>query len=285
MAVGTILHADDKSDDSDLYKTVKVKGTDGKSGYIRVQKQADPLHNFKTPAPTEKYDPTRIFSHTSSLSNKSFSSAAASVTKSDSAQNDFAESTFITKTYSGDARSTADESTPNLNTKYKTQTSAAYARDSSGFDKGYATSSADSEQSKAALIASATSPDQGRTAVLGTRETSTYASSLSSKTYLGPEADRVHRDLERINEGMMQIKDLPNRPLTVDEVRALINHGFKPNTTSEPEAPTKPLNDPDYKPEASPAPPPSEDDKDDAIPPPGMMAQPQPEDSEPLPSR
>jgi hypothetical protein len=89
--------------------------------------------------------------------------------------------------------------------------------------------------------------------------------------------------------------------LSVDEVRALINHGFKPDL-SEPAAPaSKPLNDPNYQPEplrieptsaddALPVPPApgmhkvQDDDSNDPVPSPGTMAE-HPEDAQSLPKK
>ena len=93
------------------------------------------------------------------------------------------------------------------------------------------------------------------------------------------------------NTVIAHVSDIPDRPLTIDEVRGLINHGFKPDTTASPDAPTKAINDPDYKPEASPEPPeaPSmrapliDDDRDAPLPSPGTMSQTAPENSDPLP--
>ncbi len=54
------------------------------------------------------------------------------------------------------------------------------------------------------------------------------------------------------NVVIAHVSDIPNRPLTVDEVRGLINHGLKPDTAAPPGMPSKAINDPNYKPEASP---------------------------------
>jgi hypothetical protein len=112
-----------------------------------------------------------------------------------------------------------------------------------------------------------------------------------SKQYLGPGAQHLPPGFDNKEEVIAQarLSDLPNRPLTIDEVRGLINHGFKPDTNVKPETSSKPLNDPDYKPEVSPAPPDSpqgskaDDDKNDPLPAPGTMSQPPPENSESLP--
>ncbi len=112
------------------------------------------------------------------------------------------------------------------------------------------------------------------------------ADSMSNKMYLGPGAQRVPDDIViKENVVISRMSGLPNRSLSIDEVRNLINHETKPNTDAKPDAPNKPLNDPNYKPEPlrdapSPA---SEDDKNDPVPPPGTMAAPPPENAEPLP--
>jgi hypothetical protein len=109
---------------------------------------------------------------------------------------------------------------------------------------------------------------------------------MSGKTFQGPEAVAAHQHLTMTDDGKIFISDLPNRALTIDEVRNLINHGFKPNTDLKPEEQSKPLNDPNYKPEPlreMPAPA-TDDDRNDPVPPPGTMAAPQPpENSVPLP--
>jgi len=193
------------------------------------------------------------------------------------------QNTFTTKPYAFDSSA---PTAPNLNEKFTTTTSAD-SRNATGFDKSYPTSTDTDGKNKTALFASATSPDQGRTAVLGGQTTSTYASPLSDQTFHGDEADAAKRHLTRLQNGQMLVTDLPNRPLTIDEVRQLINHGFKPDTDVKPtDEPSKPLNDPQYKPEPLREAPPvssNDDDKDDPVPPPGTMAAPPPENTQPLP--
>jgi len=276
MTTGPLLHADAPPVASAGYQMVPIKSADGKTTYIQVKNQKNPYS--KLPSSDQK-----IFSRTSSFSNKQFAPDAPLYSKNDTNLEDGGQSNFITKAYAGDASA---PTAPNLNAKASFPTTGAYSRNATGFDKNYPTSNADAGQSRTAMLASAASTEQGRTAMLGAHTISTSASPLAGKTFQGPEADAVHHHLTKTDDGRIFISDLPNRALTIDEVRNLINHGFKPNTDVKPEEPSKPLNDPTYKPDPlrdTPAPA-SDDDKNDPVPAPGTMAAPpSPENSEPLP--
>ena len=257
--------------------------TGGKSLPIRVQEETNPYKNVSSSNTPGKYDPeSPNFSATSSMADKTFSAPSNSVSKSSADS----QSSFATKSYNFDPSSI---SAPNLDTKVGVPITSAYSRGDSDFDKSYSTSSADADQNRKSLMASTTSPDQGRTSTLGDQTANTFASPLTTQIFHGDEADASHRSLTRMQNGQMLVTDLPNRPLTIDEVRALINHGFKPDTGAPPppeEEQAKPLNDPNYKPEPlrETPPPTADDDKDDAVPPPGTMAAPPaPENTEPLP--
>jgi len=284
VTAGRLLHADDQPASSDGYKTVPVTVGD-KTVPIRVKEAGDPFKNVSSSNSTGKYDPQRIFSATSSMADKKFSLPSDSISKSNSDFKNRDQNTFITKTYVADASS---PTAPNLNTKANFPTTGSYARNAIGFEKSYPTSNADAGQTRTAALASATSTDQGRTATLSPQAVNTSASPLAEKTFQGPEADATHHHLTKLDNGQILITDLPSRPLTIDEVRELINHGFKPNTDIKPEESSKPLNDPNYKPEPlRDTPSPSvDDDKNDPVPSPGTMAAPHtPENSEPLPQR
>ena len=144
--------------------------------------------------------------------------------------------------------------------------------------------------------------DAGSCAPIDARTYDTFASPEANKEYGGPEADIIRQRVKpglQIDGDLQKLTEIPNRPLTVDEVRALINHGFKPDFTKPAAPDNKALNDPDYQPEplridppedATPAPPAAaahkvqDDDTNDPVPAPGTMAE-HPEDSEPLPSK
>ncbi len=48
------------------------------------------------------------------------------------------------------------------------------------------------------------------------------------KPYLGKENSRIQSDLKTIRETLGGIKDLPERPLTIEEVKALVNKDSRP---------------------------------------------------------
>jgi hypothetical protein len=289
VAGGRTVIADDQpqTDPQSGYKVTSVQ-VDGKT--IRV-KEPDPYADVKPAPPSDgKYHPAEVnYGATSAMADKTFSLPANALSKSDPEFTNGAQDTFATKPYAADS---AAATVPNLNTKASLSTTSAYSRNASAFDKNYMTASDDSSQNRTAVLASVTSPDQGRAAVLGGQTTATYAAPFADKTFQGPEADAAHRHLKKLANGQILVTDLPDRPLTIDEVRDLINHGFKPNTDVAPQEQSKPLNDPDYKPEPlreTPPPdtssaPAGDDDKNDPVPPPGTMAvPPAPENSEPLP--
>jgi len=277
MTIGVALRADDKPVAARGYRLVPVQATNGKTVYVQVKDV-----NSSTSLPSSH----KMFSTTSSMANKTFSMPLNSTVKADSDFKNRDQTTFITKAYLDD---TVSPSAPNLGNK-AFPTTSAYSRSANGFDKSYQTSSADTGFSRKAVLASSTvSDDQNRTAVLGGPEKpEVFASnSMSNKQYLGPGAQKVPEGVFiKDNIILTRMSGLPDRPLSIDEVRNLINHGFKPNTDVKPEESSKPLNDPNYKPEPlrdMPAPS-SDDDKNDPVPPPGTMATPRsPENSEPLP--
>jgi hypothetical protein len=277
LLTGPLLHADDKKpSDSDGYKQVPIR-TGDKTTYLRVKTEHDPYANL---SPSSR----SFFSKESPLANKQFDSGNAPVSRSSG--DSFQQQTFLTKSYSVDAGSNSDITTPNVNTKVTTASATAYGQNASGFDRSFTTSSSDAARNKKALFASNTSDFQGRTATLGSQQIDVPgASPLAGKPYQGPEADKVHQELGQVNSGLSRMSGLPNRALTIDEVRNLINHETKPDTNARPEPASKPLNDPDYKPVPLRILPPADDDKGDLVPSPGMAAAAfhPPENSEPLP--
>ena len=290
LTIGPTLRADDKPAAPDGYTMVPVKSGDTTT-YVKVKKELDPYQNVAS-SRSDKYDPTSLdFNKASPMGDKEFAGTSSTFSKTATISNDREQGTFPTKPYA-DASAPPAHSMPNMNTKVSTPSSGAFTRTAPGFQKSFMTGgSTDNGQNKAAVLPpSQVTSEQDRTAVLGTGKTDTYASAMASKQYLGPGAQNVPKG-ENVKENVVlasgelsSLSDLPNRPLSVDEVRNLINHGIKPDLDNKLEAPSKALNDPDYKPEPSPAPPPADDDKSDPIPPPGMMAVPQPpENTEPLP--
>lgn len=285
LTTGQILHADDKPTNPAIpegYKEVHLKA----GGTVLVPKEANSYQHVRSSDPTEAYKPDHInYGATSHMADKTFTPAASSYSKHDSALGTGDQSSFLTKAYVDPAQS--NHALPNLNQKYNLPDANTMGHPVSDFNKSYATPSASLGHNSSDAYATRTSSDQRRTAILGQEKTAAFASSMANKPFTGKNADVVLNRASPIDASQIQVKDLPDRPLTIDEVRALINHGFKPNTDAKPDEdqPSKALNDPDYTPEPfrELQPPPTEDDKNDPVPPPGTMAQPPPENSEPLP--
>lgn len=61
-----------------------------------------------------------------------------------------------------------------------------------------------------------------------------YNRMIDMPTYTGPEAERIKQDMEAIDKTLGNAKDLPNRSLSVQEVRDLLNHNAKPGKDPAP---------------------------------------------------
>ncbi len=288
LASGSLGHADDaKPVARPGYRLVPVKQGD-KTAYIQVKDSSNPFKNVKDSSSSNK-STQFSFNQASPFANKTYASSETVVSPDGTSYQRNLERTFLTKSYFPEGKGDKSE----WQTKFATSSANDLGHKASGYDKNFGTSRADAGQDKTAAFASLSSDLQGRTATLGGHDVKTYASSLSDKTYHGRETDLVKNDLDRMNQGMESMKDLPDRPLTIDEVRALINHGVKPDlkqSAPDPTEASKPLNDPTYEPDAPPAPlhdtGPRTFRDDDGVPSPGTMAAPSvapPENSEPLP--
>jgi hypothetical protein len=268
------LCADDKAPVAPPgYHNVPFETGSGTS-YIQVKDTADAFAHVRSDEQSDKYS----LNQTSPLSHQSYDMGTAVPLESRTARTDAPQ--FMTKSYfSGGGDNTA-HGTAEQDSKWTRTFDPGPKR--ADMSKPFITAKADLGD-KTAGEANSTSEYAGKTARLGAPGVKVFASSLGEKTYSGREAEAVKRDLVQMNDGMEGLKDLPNRPLTIDEVRALINHGIKPETEEKPAEPSKPLNDPDYTPDAAPAPlrdAPVDDTHlksvdDDLIPPPGMMAHPE----------
>ncbi len=266
------------------YKTVYID-VGGKKEPILVKQQLDPLRNIQNP--DDPRDPRRIYSAANAMANKSFMAGAGSGWDKSAQMKD----AYVTKPYALDQPANS-----NYTGKSAFPTAAfAGGRTLAAYDRKFATKTADAGQDEtAAAFAAIGSSEQNRTAPIDARPVETFAAPMADKTFQGPEEDARHKKLTRVGDGQILVEDLPDRPLTIDEVRDLINHGFKPNTSEPPPPASKPLNDPDYQPEPlriepteseTPAPRNArDDDKDDPVPAPGTMAEP-PENSQPLPKQ
>jgi hypothetical protein len=251
---------------------------------VQVKDTSDPFRNVKSSATTPgKYDPSRVFSATSSMADKSFnmSSNAFANRTFDTSQ----ENHFVAKSYDD----TAAWTQPTTATSYR---SAFFTRPAADTDRTFAATRAEPVNRAVLADAADTSADRARQAALGGPAVpeSYPQDTRFAKQYLGPAAQHVPPGVEiKENVALNGVGQIPNRPLSVDEVRDLINHGTKPNFDQPPPEASKPLNDPNHVPEPlRDDPNPSagnhaDEDKDDAVPSPGTMAG--PEVSEPLPQK
>ena len=230
------------------------------------------------------YNPENMdFGKSSSLANKSFSTGFASLSKSDTAAEQSARP-FNTSSFTTSGFNQSDR-------KFQTVAFTESAR-GSDFNKSYVLPAADTMASQS--FTTKTSVYQGKTApdVQAPPKVDPFAtpSSLSEKSFFDPQIRHIRHDPYATGMDVQRLADLPNRPLTIDEVRNLINHEQIPDLNEKPDAPSKALNDPDWSPptvpplarDSIPTPPPAEAEKDGDLPSPGEMAQP-PENSEPLP--
>jgi hypothetical protein len=260
------------------YKTVYVNAG-GKKVPILVKQQYDSLRNVHNP--DDPRDPRRIFSSTNSMADKAFVSGLDKNWDKSAKMKD----AYATKPYAFDATPTSNASTRHA----FGVTAYPGVNGATGFDKNFATTTADAGQDKSAdAFAAIGASEQNRTAPIEAKPVETFAAPMASQKFIGPEEETRHKRLTRLDNGQLLVQDLPDRPLTIDEVRDLINHGFKPDTSAPPSPASKPLNDPNYQPEPlrieptepeTPAPPPKnakDDDNDDPVPSPGTMAEPLP---------
>jgi len=304
--IAPFLRADNQPPPVDSgYKMVPIAGANGKVSYIRVQDQSSPSAHLSSSSSDGQYDPSQIsLNKTSNLANKSF--PTASLYQNHSAEEARQQRTFITKPFFAGNDVPSDRSVSNFNTKLAYPAVQGYNRTAEDTHKAYLANQTNADQNKSARLSSAPSEYQNRSAYLGNQKANVYASPLAHITYTGPGVNVIKKDMNKVNVSLMQAKDLPNRPLTIDEVRDLINNGIKPDTDVHPAASqSKPLNDPGYEPgppppplaHSSPSPAPAlapapssrGDSSDGDLPSPGAMAaqhlqqeQP-PENSEPLP--
>lgn len=288
VTAATLLRADDqKTAESTRIVPVQVGGHT-----LPVQVyDSNPFKKVNTQASSGPYDPRFInFSAESSMANKKFDAPSeANAQKNSNHQKE----SFVTKAYHDDsgAPTVAD-----LNTKASFPNANEQSKSTSDFKKSFFTASA--SENHAADLGKGASEDQNRSATLGgpEKQEGLTANEMSNKQYLGPGAQRVPEGIDvKENIVLSRVQDIPNRALTIDEVKKLINHETKPNTEEKADDTSKPLNDPKYKPEPlreDPQPAstssgrrPADDDKEDSVPGPGMMAQPHPENSESLPQR
>lgn len=244
---------------------------------IRVQDQAHlPASN---PSEGGRYDPENAdFSRTSSYAHKDFSTAGSSLMKGyDGDRKSYGTSSYQTSGYDGDQRTF--QTSAYRGGKGDEDFNKSYALPNpADFGKTFATKGSDL-QGKSSTITKTSAPPTNPFAA---------PNALGDKAFYDPNLRNVKRDKYATAFDVKRLTDLPNRPLSIDEVRQLLNHETVPDLTSKPGEQSKALNDPDWQPDlklpeisdrAAPATPPPDEAKDNELPSPGMMAQPQPQPS------
>jgi hypothetical protein len=288
LATGLILRADNPPAPQPPpgFRVVYHSDGNGNKIPIFVKDAVDPLGHAQS-MEDDPLDHQRVFSEANPMGSKAFLAPNASnLTKASSSNG---QDAFTTKVYD----TTSANSVYNLGSKSTFNTSPYNGlKSAAGYDQSYATKAADvaENQQAATEFAAIGSPDQNRVAPVPASTYDTSSAPGYDKKFTGPEEDARHRSLTKLSNGQMLVEDIPDRPLTVDEVKNLINHGFKPNTTQPPSAASRPLNDPNYQPEPlrieptepeTPTPAADnqkvhDDDANDPVPSPGTMAEPLP---------
>jgi hypothetical protein len=254
----------------------------GKPMTVRVRDQAKP--ELKDSETTDgHYDPSSMnINRTSSYANKTFSTREATLTKDDTAEEAHDQKRFVTSSYNTGSYNQA-------NRTFQTATYKDSSRTSGDFAKTYQLPAAASEANRTFAVKG--SDYQGKKALIADNpkeKTDPFTTpwSQSDKRFFDPAMTHVKRDPYAAANGLdvKHLNELPNRPLTVDEVRDLINHEQIPNLDAPPDPASKPLNDPEWEPpvkppmlddKAAPATPPADEAKDGELPSPGMLAKPE----------
>jgi hypothetical protein len=279
VTAGPLVRASDPPAPEDGYHVVKG---------IKVKDSVGPRLHGEPPS-NGTYNPENMdLGRTSSFANKAFSVQDSALSKSSTAAEASGDHVFSTKAFATGVKSDSDS---HFNQAYPTSSYTPAGRGTDDLHKSFATTSSKITQDKSSPFPVKASDFQGRTAVLENEKNVPYAgfSPLNDKTFYDPAMKNVRRDPYASENGLdvAHMINLPNRPLTIDEVRNLINHETIPNLNEKPDAPSKPLNDPDYEPPTAAPPahgdtaPPGPDEKESGLPSPGMMAT--PESQEPLP--
>lgn len=67
-----------------------------------------------------------------------------------------------------------------------------------------------------------------KSSAFASQNASGFNRTFDMPTYTGPEAERIRKDMQEIDKTLANTKDLPDRSLSVQEVRDLLNHNAKP---------------------------------------------------------
>jgi hypothetical protein len=252
---------------------------------------------LKDDSPTDgKYDPSSMnMNRTSSYANKTFSTSEAALGGNAMAAEAHDQKRYVTGAYAAGSYNQAN----------KTFETAAYKsspQNGGDFDKTFQLPGSGTAAEANRSFAVKSSDLQSKKALIADNpqdKTDPFATTWSEgdKRFYDPTMLRVpHKkhdfQVDANKADPDRITNLPNRPLSVDEVRDLLNNEQIPDLDKPPDTPSKPLNDPGWEPpvkapliddtRAAPATPPPDEAGAGELPSPGMMAKP---DSSPPPSK
>jgi hypothetical protein len=247
-------------------------------GVIRVRDQTKTSMRHDTVS-GDNYDPQDAdFSRTSSFAHKAFSSQDVALSKSETAA-EITQQPYATSAYGTSSFTQGDRT-------FKTAAYHPSTSSSDDFTKAFTLPSGPADAEKSFAVKPSELQDQ-QAKIAQTQlkmDPLSRPDALNDKTFYDPALRKVQRDKYATNGlDVNRLTSLPNRPLTIDEVRALINHDQIPNLDAPAESPSKALNDPGWEPplklpdisdKAAATPP--QDENDGELPSPGMMAQPTP---------
>ena len=221
--------------------------------------------------------PVGEFARTSPFADRTFSPANSSLSQSDTAP-EANHQPFVTGSYGTSSYTRADQA-------FQTASYHTDARSSDSFAKAYALPAANDSFAKPYAVKS--SDLQNQEALIAQKQPpDPFATpwTQGDKKFYDPALRNVKQDpYSGGGLDVNRLTQLPNRPLTIDEVRSLINHEQVPNLNGKPDAPSRALNDPAWEPplklpevdeKGAPVTPPPDETKDGELPSPGMMAQP-----------
>jgi hypothetical protein len=270
----------------------------GKPVTIRVKEMPKPELKDSGDSSDGHYDPSNMnMSKTSSYANKTFSTSEAALGGDATAAEAHDQKRFATSAYSAGSYNQANKTFETAAFKSSPQNGDDFAKTFQLPGDGTATEANRSFGVK-------TSDLQGKKALIADNPKDKIPDPFATpwtegdKRFYDPTMLRVphkrhdfHLDASKTIAGNDRITNLPNRPLSVDEVRNLINNDQIPNLDEPPDAPTKALNDPGWEPpvkapmiddnKAVPATPPADEAAAGDLPSPGMMAK--PDSSQPPP--
>ncbi len=200
--------------------------------------------------PPEKYDPTFVdITKASSFSDKAFNTTA-SVTDS---EHNTAVNLPVYKPKPFDLPKPSTDATTHLPQLSQTSYKTGQAFQTSSYSGAYTSYAGTKSNSLPKTFAVKTLPSD-----LPTYAVPAKPNDYSNKTYDGPEVQKAKTDMKQVSSLNSLAGKFPDHPLSIDEVKDLLNHGKAPpgyddslpsqDSASPPPAPAAPDSTPDFAP-------------------------------------